>query len=463
MLTFMYGVVAAVAAAVVAWWVAAGRVRLALRDDMASLQSEVATCRGTIAELRTQLDARQGELVELRTTLDAERRQCVEAQTRQEEWAKKFQEQRQLLTDAEQRLKETFEALSARALRTNAEQFLSTAKKSLDNVVTDTQGRLGKHQEAIQGLVKPLAEALNRLDAQNRQIEQVRQKAYGSLEEQVRSLTATNLQLQQETGKLVTSLRDPRVRGRWGEIALRRAAELAGMSEHCDFQEQSQIPGDGDGRLRPDMIVHLPGKRCVVVDAKAVLAAYLDAVAATDEVERDACLKRHAEQVRSRVRELSSKSYWDRLDSTPEFVVLFLPGESFFSAAVEADRDLIEQALDSRVVLASPTTLIALLRAVAFGWRQERVAENAAQISRLGRDLYERVRTLAEHFNRVGTCLTSATRAYNQAVGSMESRFLPAARRFKELGAGAGSEIAELGSVELTPRALDPSNFEPEE
>lgn len=462
MLTFVYVTVAAVAGAAVAWWVAAGRTRLALREEWAGLQADLATARGTIAELRAQLEARQGEATTLRETLDAERQQRVEAQTRQEEWAKKFQEQRQLLTEAEQKLKETFEALSARALRTNAEQFLTTAKKTLDTVVTDTQGRLGKHQEAIQGLVKPLAEALNRLDTQNRQIEQARQKAYGSLEEQVRALTTTNLQLQQETGKLVTSLRDPRVRGRWGEIALRRAAELAGMSEHCDFQEQSGVPGDGDSRLRPDMIVHLPGKRCVVVDAKAVLAAYLDAVAATDEAERDACLKRHAEQVRSRVRELSSKSYWDRLDSTPEFVVLFLPGESFFSAAVEVDRDLIEEAVASRVVLASPTTLIALLRAVAFGWRQERVAENAAQISRLGRDLYDRMRTLAEHFNRVGSGLTTAINAYNQAVGSMEVRLLPAARRFKELGAAAGEDIPELGPVERAPRQLDNSNFEPE-
>jgi len=462
MATVVYVCIGAAVAAALAWWVATARARLAAERERADLQSELAAAQGTIHELRAQLDAQRDELASLRQLLDTERRQRIEAQTRQEELAKKFEEERQLLAQAEQKLKESFEALSARALRTNAEQFLASAKKTLDTVLADTQGKLGKHQEAINGLIKPLADALKRLDEQNRQLEQARQKAYGSLEAHIRTLSSTNQQLQQETSKLVTSLRDPQVRGRWGEIALRRAAELAGMTEHCDFEEQSHVPGDGEARWRPDMVVHLPGGRYVVVDAKAVLAAYLDAVAATDEDERRACLKRHAEQVRSRVKELSSKSYWDKLEHTPEFVVLFLPGESFFSAAVEVDRDLIEEAIASKVVLASPTTLIALLRAVAFGWRQERLAENAEQISRLGRDLYDRMRTLAEHIGRVGSGLGTAINAYNQAVGSMESRLFPAARRFKELGAAAGEEIPTLEPVQRTPRSLDVSRFEPE-
>jgi len=437
------------------WLWAASRARMAAAAELAERQSQVAAAESTTRELRQQLDQRDAAVASTREELDGERQARVTAETRLEEKAKEFEERRQLLAEAEKKLKETFESLSAKALQTNAEQFLTSAKKTLDTILADAKGDFGKRQEAIKVLVTPLSESLKRYEDQIRRLEQARRDAYVSLEKEVKILTSSNQQLQQETGKLVTSLRNPKVRGRWGEIALRRAAELAGMSEHCDFDEQVSITGDDDTRFRPDMVVRLPGGRTVAVDAKAVLDAYLDAVAATDDAERQEHLSRHASQIRSRIRELSSKSYWDKLGTTPEFVVLFLPGESFFSAAVEMDHALIEDAIASRVVLASPTTLIALLRAIAYGWRQEQIAENAERIEQLGKDVYDRMGTLLEHVARIGGGLGRAVDAYNKAVGSLESRVLPAARRFKELGAASGEDLPELERIERTPRELD--------
>ncbi len=456
----IFFVVGAILGGLATWALVTARARAAGAREQARLQSELAAASSTVNELREQVRRREQSVESLRREIDAERQTRVTAETRLQETEKRLQEERQLLAEAEKKLKETFEALSAKALQANAEQFLAAAKKTLETVLVDTKGNLGKHQEAINGLIKPLAEALKRLDEQNRTMEQVRQKAYGSLEEQVKMLTVTGQQLQQETGKLVTSLRSPKVRGRWGEIALRRAAELAGMIEHCDFEEQAQLVVDDDARYRPDMLVHLPGGRTVVVDAKTVLDAYLDAVGAADDEQRQQHLSRHAEQVRNRVRELSSKAYWDKLGCTPEFVVLFLPGESFFSAAVEIDPPLIEDAIQKRVVLASPTTLISLLKAIAYGWRQEQIAENAEQISRLGKELYERIDKLVDYLARIGGGLNTAVMAYNRAVGSLETRVLPTARKFKELGAAPGEEIPLLEPIENTPKELESSGGE---
>jgi len=460
MLETILAILGLVIGGVIAWLWTSNRLRSAAALETADIQSNLAVAENTTRELRGQIGQHEKTITDLREQLIQERQKSVEAATRLQETAKQFQEQKALLNEAEKKLKDSFESLSAKALRTNAEQFLGSAKKTLDLILADARGDLGKRQEAINNLVKPIAESLKRYEDHIRQLEQTRQKAYGSLEEQLKTLTSASQQLQQETGKLVTSLRDPKVRGRWGEIALRRAAELAGMAEHCDFEQQVNQTGDDNNRYRPDMVVKLPNNRTVIVDAKAVLDAYLNAVAAHDEAERQQYLDRHATQIRSRIRELSAKSYWDKFDQTPEFVVLFLPAESFFSAAVEVDHTLIEDAIASRVVLASPTTLIALLKAIAYGWRQKKLDENAQQIRDLGEKLFDRMRILAEHFAKIGANLDRAVSSYNNAVGSLEVRVLPSARKFKELGAAGSNDIPTIEPIERTPRELNSSSFD---
>jgi DNA recombination protein RmuC len=358
-----------------------------------------------------------------------------------------------LLEEARDGLTATFDALSANALRANNASFLQLAKVQLEQLHTRASGDLEQRQKAVEHLVTPIRESLEKVDGKLRELEQVRTVAYSTLTEQVRALAEGQRELRLETASLVTALRSPTVRGRWGEMQLRRVVEAAGMLSHCDFAEQATI--GGDGRVaRPDLIVYLAGGKNVVVDAKVPLQAYLDALEARDEETREQRLVDHARQLHDHIRKLSSKTYWSDVSSTPEFVVLFIPGEPFFAAALERNPGLIEEAARRQVILATPTTLIAVLWAIAHGWREERVAENARAISELGRELYGRIGTLAGHFSKLKRSIDSVVRTYNEAAGSLESRVLVSARRMKDLGATAVGDIEVLEPVEHAPRTL---------
>jgi DNA recombination protein RmuC len=358
-----------------------------------------------------------------------------------------------LLEDARGRLAETFQALSAQALRSNTTSFLELAKNQLEAFQRQAAGDLDSRHKAIGELVAPVREALGKVEAKIDEVEKSRSQAYGSLTGYLQNLAESQGRLTSETANLAKALRAPNVRGRWGEIHLQRVVELAGLVEHCDFARQETVQGEG-GALRPDLVVRLPAGRCIVVDAKAPLSRYLEAAETTDDAARRALLADHARAVRKHLVALGDKAYWDSFDEAPEFVVLFLPGESFFSAALEQDPTLIEFGVERRVILATPTTLIALLKAVAYGWRQERLADNAREISELGRELHARLRTFVGHFEALRRGLESAVDAYNRSVGSLEARVLVGARRFEELGASSGDGLPAAGGIDHRPRQL---------
>lgn len=411
------------------------QTRAAMLEERAS---RVPTLESQVSKMTEEGLGLRAKTIELSTALDHERRQA--------------QEKIVLLEEAQSRLAQTFKALSADALSANNQSFLDLAKSTLEKFQESAKNDLTTRQKAIGEMLTPVHQALGKVDVKLLDLEKERVGAYQVLRNQVSELVNSQKELRQETSNLVKALRTPSVRGQWGEMQLKRVVEMAGMVAYCDFAEQVSVEGE-NGRLRPDMVVNLPGGKKIIVDAKAPLSAYLESLEAPDDQTRNEKLVEHARQVRAHIKALSQRAYWDQFDSTPEFVVLFLPGETFFSAALEKDPTLIEAGVREKVILATPTTLIALLRSVSYGWRQESIAENAKAISDLGRELYKRVSDLGNHMTRMGRHLGQVVDSYNQTVGTLERRVLVSARKFKVLDT-SNEEIDELSAIDHIPRNL---------
>jgi DNA recombination protein RmuC len=427
--------------------------RAALVERIASRETEIARLSSHVSDLASRMEHKDAANAELKADiarvtekLEAERTSATEKLG--------------VLDKAQEELTNAFRALSGQALQTNNQMFLDLAAQTLGRFQQDAKGDLERRQQAIQELVAPVKLSLDKLDGRIHDIERLREGAYQALTTQVRSLAEGQVDLRRETFTLVKALRQPVARGRWGELQLRKVVEMAGMVEYCDFVEQASVNGE-DGRLRPDLVVRLPGGLNIVVDAKTPLSAYLEAAETDDDDVRKQRLVDHARQVRDHMTQLGRKSYQEQFDPTPDLVILFLPGEMLFSAALQQDPQLIEFGVGEKVVLATPTTLITLLRTVAYGWKQEALARNAQEISELGRQLHDRISVLAGHWAKVGKNLGEAVGAYNSAVASMETRVLVSARRFRDLKAVPdGREIEVLEPVETIPRTLDVPELE---
>ena len=405
---------------------ATARARAAHAAATQELRTRLGAQEGAAVELRRQVEAGQVEAAKLRADLLSLSAEKAAVETQAEQGRAALEQAKAQLTDA-------FKALAADALTSSQQNFLALAEQRFRTLAQEAGNDLEARKTAIETLVQPLKQSLEVYQKEARELEEKRLREIAGVGQQLGDVARAQSALQKETANLVTALRAPQVRGRWGEIALRKTAELAGMTNHCDFAEQESVGAPG-GRLRPDMVVRLPAGREIVVDSKVSLMAYLEAVEASTPEAREAALARHAQQVRTHVKQLASKEYWSQFQPAPEFVVLFMP-EPFFAAAAERDPELLQDALANHVLVATPTTFIGLLRTIAHGWRQEQLAENAERISALGRQLHERLAVLIDHFARVGKALEGSVEAYNRAVGSLESRVLPAARRFAELGA----------------------------
>ena len=371
---------------------------------------------------------------------------------------KRMVEERELAFElANAKLTQTFTELSNRSLQANSDTFLKLAEQRLDTQQEKAKSELSEREKAVEALVKPINEALKESQKQISELEKSRSEAYGGIKNQLEEMQLNQKSLKQETQNLVNALRRPEIRGRWGEITLRRLVELAGMVEHCDFVEQVHTSNDGQV-FRPDMVVRMPDHRELVVDVKTPLDAYLTAAEAPDDAQRQLGLKRHAKNVRAHIRMLASKAYWNQFEESPEFVILFIPGDQFLSAALNEEPDLIEYALSEQIILATPTSFVALLKAVAYGWRQLALADNAKEIRVLAEDLYARLATYVTHMNKVGRQLNSSVENFNKAVGSLERKVLPGARKFVELGVHPKKEVEKLETIESVPRTMIEGN-----
>lgn len=424
-----------------------------LRGEVTNERSRAVAAEARIDELRRQIEVAAKDFEELHQKVSSANaaRSALEAQLA--EVQAKMKEQKELLDEAQSKLTDTFKSLAADALANNRREFYAIAEEKFKALQKESSTDLEHRKNAIEQLVKPLGETLKQYQEEARQLEEKRLKDVSKVGEQLRSLSEASSNLQVETAKLVNALRSPQVRGRWGELALRKTAELAGMSQFCDFDEQQSFAGE-DGRLRPDMIVRLPAGRNVVVDSKVPLEAFLQALEASNEEARSAALLRHSSQVKSHIAKLASKEYARAVECSLDFVVMFIPNDSFLAAAAEQDPNLIERALTQNVVIATPTTFIALLKAVAYGWRQEQVAENAQRVFELGQTIAERIVTFSSHLETLGKALNKSVETYNKAVGSFERRVLKATQRIEDLGAKSGKAIPDLTRIETAPVPL---------
>ena len=433
----------------------------AARRQAVELQAQAADLQGRVTDLTGELRAREAEAAripaletrerELSDSLAARGEKIARLETAIEEERRVLAESRRQLEESRGQLTDTFRALASDALKHNNQSFLELATQNFGRAQETAKGDMEQRHQALDAMVKPLREQLARYEQQIAALENSRQEAYGRLAEQLTALS-------DRTGKLSLALRAPQARGRWGEVQLKRVAELAGMVEHCDFDLQVSADTD-DGRVRPDMTVNLPGGGMFIVDAKTSLAAYMDAVEQVDAGERLAHLKRHADQVETHMKQLGNKEYWVHFKQTPDFVIMFLPGDNFLSAALEQRPDLMEKGFEKKVLLVSPATLVALLRTAAMAWRQERIAEHAGTICAMAKDLYERLATMGDHLSRVGDHLGKSVHAYNKAVGSLESRVLTTARKFPQLGVAPRKTLDEIAQLEIIPVALSAPEF----
>ena len=418
----------------------AGLVYVVLRGGLQRAELAVRTAQDELQELRVEYASANTKLARTEAQREAEQQAAAEKLA--------------LLEEAKAKLQDSFRALSSEALSNNNESFLNLAKATLEKYQEGAQGELEKRQQAIDKTVEPVGEALKVFNERVSKIEERRAATDSSLKLQLEQLAQSHMQLSRTTGSLVQALRAPQVRGQWGEMQLRRTVEMAGMINYCDFEEQASVETDDGQRLRPDLLIRLPNERVVVVDSKVPLAAYLDALESEDPDVQKERMQAHARHVRDHIKGLSAKTYWDKFDNAPEFVVLFIPNETIFSAALEQDPQLIELGVLNKVILATPTTLIALLKAIAYGWQQEAIAREAKEIAALGQELYDRIGVVAGHFAKVGKSLGQSVEHYNKAVNSVESRLLVTAKKFEALDSASSDTLPKVKGIEKIPMLL---------